>query len=81
MTTPRIPAAGTPLTRRELQVLDGLSRGRSNAEIGTTLFITPNTVKSHCLRLYAKLGARDRGHAVGIAYRTGLLALPHRSAR
>ncbi|MEV8477874.1 helix-turn-helix transcriptional regulator [Streptomyces sp. NPDC051173] len=73
MPTPSRPAAGTPLTDREIQVLDGLSRGLSNDDLARELFISPNTVKSHILRLYTKLRARDRGHAVGIGYRTGLL--------
>jgi DNA-binding CsgD family transcriptional regulator len=73
MTTHPLPTRGHPLTNREIQVLDGISRGLSNAEVGQELFLAPNTVKSHLYRVYLKLGATGRAHAVGIGYRHGLL--------
>ena len=64
------------LTEREQQVLVGMSRGRSNAEIGRELFIGEATVKTHLLRTFAKLGVDDRTHAVTVAIQRGLLPPP-----
>ncbi|BCJ37799.1 DNA-binding response regulator [Actinocatenispora thailandica] len=62
------------LTERELQVLRGMSEGKSNAEIGRELFVSEDTVKTHARRLFRKLGARDRAHAVASAFRSGLVS-------
>ena len=68
------PAAKAPeLTEREVQVLTGMSRGRSNAEIGRELFLSEDTVKTHARRLFRKLGAADRAQAVALGYRAGLV--------
>lgn len=61
------------LTERELEVLAGMCEGRSNAEIGKALFLSEDTVKTHARRLFRKLGATDRAHAVAIALRRGLV--------
>ena len=61
------------LTEREVQVLRGMTEGKSNAEIGRELFVSEDTVKTHARRLYRKLGARDRAHAVASAFRAGLV--------
>ncbi len=61
------------LSGREAQVLDGMSRGLSNAAIGRCLGLAEDTVKSHARGLYAKLGAHDRAHAVATGFRIGLL--------
>ena len=61
------------LTERELQVLRGMSDGKSNAEIGRDLFVSEDTVKTHARRLFRKLGARDRAHAVAAGFRAGLV--------
>jgi DNA-binding NarL/FixJ family response regulator len=61
------------LTAREIQVLEGMSHGRSNAEIGRDLFLSEDTVKTHARRLFKKLGASDRAHAVAIGFRWGLV--------
>ncbi|WP_026185699.1 response regulator transcription factor [Salinispora pacifica] len=66
------PAVG--LTERELQVLLGMAEGKSNAEIGRELFVSEDTVKTHARRLFRKLGARDRAHAVAAGFRAGLVA-------
>ncbi|GAB3221333.1 response regulator transcription factor [Glycomyces halotolerans] len=60
-------------SERELQVLRGMSEGKSNAEIGRDLFVSEDTVKTHAKRLYRKLGARDRAHAIAMAFRSGLI--------
>jgi DNA-binding NarL/FixJ family response regulator len=65
---------GPSLTDRELQVLQGMSRGRSNGEIGEELFLSEDTIKTHARRLFKKLGARDRAHAVAVGFRHGFVA-------
>ncbi|MDT7741185.1 MAG: hypothetical protein QOE59_263 [Actinomycetota bacterium] len=62
------------ISRRELQVLGGISQGLSNADIGRELYLSDNTVKCHARRLFGKLGVHERAHAVALAYRCGLLA-------
>ena len=61
------------LTERELQVLTGMSHGRSNSEIGKELFLSEDTVKTHARRLFRKMGAADRAQAVAVGYRWGLV--------
>ncbi|MFI6758587.1 response regulator transcription factor [Micromonospora sp. NPDC050417] len=68
------PARRAALTERELQVLLGMADGKSNAEIGRELFVSEDTVKTHARRLFRKLGARDRAHAVAAGFRAGLVA-------
>lgn len=62
------------LSEREKEVLRCLAQGRSNAEIGSELFISPATVKTHVARLLVKLGVRDRVQLVVLAYRSGFVA-------
>jgi DNA-binding NarL/FixJ family response regulator len=61
------------LTARELDVLDAVADGLTNAEIGGRLVIAEATVKTHLLRLFAKLDVNDRTHAVVVAMERGLL--------
>ncbi|WP_369203580.1 response regulator [Streptomyces sp. PU-14G] len=61
------------LTRRELDVLNGAADGLSNAAIGERLHIAEATVKTHLLRVFAKLDVSDRTHAVVVALERGLL--------
>lgn len=51
-----------------------MSQGQSNAEIGAELYLTEDTIKTHARRLFRKLDASDRAHAVAIAYRSGLIS-------
>jgi DNA-binding NarL/FixJ family response regulator len=62
-----------PLTEREVQVLRGMGRGRSNSEIGKELYLSEDTVKTHARRLFRKLGAADRAQAVAMGFRWGLV--------
>lgn len=67
--------AGAPaLTHRELEVLVGMSEGKSNGEIGRQYFLSEDTIKTHARRLFRKLGAQDRAQAVVIGFRRRLLS-------
>ena len=67
------PGSQPTLTEREQQVMSGMSRGRSNAEIGKELYLSEDTVKTHARRLFRKLGAADRAQAVAMGFRWGLV--------
>ncbi|MEU7474927.1 response regulator transcription factor [Lentzea sp. NPDC042327] len=72
---PRQPARTRPpeLTDREYEVLVELAKGASNAEIAAALYLGEATVKTHVSRVLAKLGLRDRTHAVVFAYEQGIV--------
>ena len=61
-------------TMREIEVLQLISDGLVNREIGQRLFLSEETVKSHVRHLLAKLQARSRAHAVAVGFRRGLIA-------
>ena len=78
-----LPMSATPddavrerlgITRRELEILEHVARGLSNREIGQALFVSENTVKTHCSRAFDKLGARRRTEAVQRSKELGLLS-------
>ena len=60
-------------TNREVEVLQLISDGLVNREIGTRLFLSEETVKSHVRHLLAKLQARSRAHAVAVGFRRGII--------
>jgi DNA-binding NarL/FixJ family response regulator len=68
----RAPAVDA-LTPRELDVLRFVGEGHTNAEVGRRLFISESTVKTHLLRVFAKLGVDDRTAAVTVAMKQGIL--------
>jgi DNA-binding CsgD family transcriptional regulator len=68
---PQLDALG--ITPRELEILTLIAQGLSNREIATRLFVSENTVKTHCNRAFDKLGARRRTQAVQLGKQLGLL--------
>ncbi len=58
--------AALEITPRELEILGLIAEGLSNREIGERLFVSENTVKTHCSRLFDKLGAKRRTQAIQI---------------
>lgn len=61
------------LTEREREVLAAIAGGGTNREVARSLLVSEATVKTHLLRIYPKLGVRDRAAAVRVAYERGLL--------
>jgi len=61
------------ITARELEILTLVARGFSNREIATQLFVSENTVKTHCARAFDKLGAARRTQAVQRGKELGIL--------
>ena len=73
----RAPAAGPagpvgPLSARERQIIALLAGGASNAKIAETLFVTPNTVRTHLDRIRDKTGARNRAELTRYAMQAGI---------
>lgn len=68
-------AAEDELTTREIDVLRLIAAGNSNKLVADQLSIGEATVKSHVTNILSKLGANDRGHAVTIALRRGIIQL------
>ena len=60
-------------TMREIEVLQLISDGLVNREIGQRLFLSEETVKSHVRHLLAKLQSRSRAHAVAVGFRRGII--------
>ena len=67
--------SGQTLSEREINVLKLLAQGKSNKEIGSALFISEGTVKSHMKRIFGKLGVISRTEAIAKATRRGLIQL------
>lgn len=79
--TPRAHALTRPdlrVTKREWEVLQGICDGLTNKEIGQRVFVSENTVKTYCQKLYKKLGVTKAGSprcaVVAVAFRKGLVA-------
>ena len=61
------------LSDREQEILRLLSEGLEYKEIGARIFISPNTVKKHCISIYQKLHVNSKAQALRIAYTKGLI--------
>jgi DNA-binding NarL/FixJ family response regulator len=70
---PTRPRALDELTEREQEILRLIAQGLSNAEIGSQLYISETTVKTHVTHVLQKLNLRDRVQAVVLAYQSGLV--------
>jgi DNA-binding NarL/FixJ family response regulator len=70
---PALTPAASELSEREVDVLRGMSQGKSNAHIGRELYIAEDTVKTHARRLFRKLDVSDRAEAVAVGFRRGLV--------
>lgn len=66
-------AIRTELSDRETQILRLVAQGWTNRQIGASLYISPDTVKTHLVHAFLKLGAPDRTSAVAVALRKGLI--------
>lgn len=62
------------VTLRESQVLTGVARGMSIEDVAAVLGLSENTVRHHLKKIYRRLGARSRAHAVALAYELGVIA-------
>jgi DNA-binding NarL/FixJ family response regulator len=66
---------GESVSEREIDVLKLMAKGKSNKEIGSALFISGGTVKSHVKSIFAKLKVNSRAQAVANAAHRGLIQL------
>jgi DNA-binding NarL/FixJ family response regulator len=67
--------ADVPLTMREIEVLKLIASGYGNKTISAHLDINEETTKSHIRNILAKLGARDRTHAVSLGLKRGIISV------
>lgn len=67
-----LPHVKNPLTPRERDVLAELTKGKSNREIASSLFVTEKTVKTHISNIFTKLEVQDRTQAALYAVKHGL---------
>jgi DNA-binding NarL/FixJ family response regulator len=70
---PKVSTSRPLLTRREVQVMQGVANGRATAEVAISLGITRKSVENHKQRIFAKLGVQSQAHAVAVAVELGLL--------
>jgi DNA-binding CsgD family transcriptional regulator len=74
LTLPTVDELDAPhLSKRQLEVLQGMAQGKTNNEIGADLGVTERTVKAYAQELFDKLGARNRAGAVAEAARLKLI--------
>lgn len=64
-----------PISNREIQVLELISRGLNSALIAQQLFISKYTVDDHTKNMKRKLNARNKAHLVNLGFTNGLLPL------
>lgn len=64
-----------PLSDREIEVLQFISKGLTNQQVGARLFLSPHTIKVHTRNIYGKLGVNNRMGAVTRARNLGILPI------
>ena len=74
--TPAAAQPVTPLSDREIEVVQTIAKGRTNTEIAAELFISLSTVKSHLTSIHNKLGVRNRVEIAAWAWETRLIQPP-----
>jgi len=65
----------TPLTSKEVQILNHIAEGNTNKRIASLLGISEQTIKNHVSAILRKLNANDRAHAVFLALRNGWISI------
>jgi DNA-binding NarL/FixJ family response regulator len=73
---PAVPENSPGLTRRELEILQLVAEGHSNAELARMLWVTEQTIKFHLSNIYRKLDVANRTEASRWAQLRGLLSAP-----
>ena len=74
------PGPATPLTKRELEVLQELSLGQDNDAVATVLRMSPNTVRTHVQNILSKLKVHSKLEAVSRGIREGWIRIPQQPA-
>ena len=74
-TTPMPRSGSVPLTSRELQILRGASKGHTTKRLAKDFGLRAPSVETHLRNIYKKLGASNRGEAVSVALRAGIITL------
>src|SRR3954471_8596437 len=76
--SPRLRAVldSSPLTDRQVEILDRMARGEGRPEIARALGLSESTVRSHTKELYKRLGVNERAHAVAVALRDAMILPP-----
>jgi DNA-binding NarL/FixJ family response regulator len=69
----------SPLTERQVEILDRIARGEGRPEIARALGVSESTVRSHTKELYKRLGVNERAHAVAVALRDSVIMAPPRT--
>ena len=70
---PQTDALVEPLSDRELEIVQLMAGGLTNAEIGAALFLSEGTIRNYISTILGKLGVKDRTQAVVTAIRYGLI--------
>ncbi|MEA2247897.1 MAG: two-component system, NarL family, nitrate/nitrite response regulator NarL [Solirubrobacteraceae bacterium] len=76
--SPRLRAVleQSPLTPRQVEILNHMARGEARPEIARALGVSESTVRSHTKELYKRLGVNERAHAVAVAIRDSIIMPP-----
>ena len=76
--SPRLQAIldSSPLTERQVEILERIARGEGRPEIARALGVSESTVRSHTKELYKRLGVNERAHAVAVALRESVIMPP-----